>query len=213
MTVLQIDTTVSPPTSTIIAVGGGVSGPATGRNAQSAESIDLTSVGPAASWTRLPDLHFARTNVNVVLLPDGTLLVIGGQRNGKWASDPGAVLEAEIFDPRTGVWTPTAPMAFPRQYHSIAVLIPDGRVLSTGGVDPSPGAPLRDQRSMEVFSPGLPVHGYPPSRDQRACEHALRCHLRHRHTGCRQHRQRRPLASRLGHPSHRRRPALHPDSH
>jgi hypothetical protein len=42
-------------------------------------------------------------------------------------------------------------MQFPRQYHSIAVLLPDGRVLSAGGVDPS--AAERDQRSMEVFSP------------------------------------------------------------
>jgi hypothetical protein len=33
------------------------------------------------------------------------------------------------------------------------VLLPDGRVLTTGGVDPRPGVIERDQRSMEVFSP------------------------------------------------------------
>ena len=153
VTVLQIDTTVSPPKTTITIVGGGVSGVPTSRNAQSAEAIELTAVGPGAAWTRLPDMGFPRTNVNVVLLPDGTLLVIGGQRNGQWNSDPGAVLEAEIYDPRAGTWTPAAPMAFPRQYHSVAVLLPDGRVLSAGGVDPSPGAPNRDQRALELFSP------------------------------------------------------------
>ncbi|MCI0724945.1 MAG: DUF1929 domain-containing protein [Acidobacteria bacterium] len=98
-------------------------------------------------------MHYPRTNVTGVLLPDGTILAVGGQRNGKWASDPGAVLEPEIHDPRTNTWSLAASMAFPRQYHSVAVLLPDGRVLTAGGVDPRPGAPNRDQRAMEVFNP------------------------------------------------------------
>jgi hypothetical protein len=97
-----------------------------------------------------------------VLLPDETILVIGGQRNGKWNTDPGVVLEAEVYDPRTDTWTPTAPMAFPRQYHSVAVLLPDGRVLTAGGVDPS-GVPERDQRNMEVFSPAYLSMGPRPA--------------------------------------------------
>jgi hypothetical protein len=44
-------------------------------------------------------------------------------------------------------------MEHPRQYHSVAVLLPDGRVLTAGGVDPRPGVVERDLRSMEVFSP------------------------------------------------------------
>src|SRR5262249_26366626 len=116
-----------------------------------------------AAWTRLADIHFPRTNVNAVLLPDGKILVIGGQRNGKWAADPGAVLEAEMYDPSTNTWTPAAPMMFPRQYHSIAVLLPDGRVLPAGGVDPSPGAPQRDQRAMEMFNPPYLAIGVRPT--------------------------------------------------
>jgi hypothetical protein len=123
--------------------------------------IDLTSLVGAA-WSRIADMNFPRTNVNVVPLPDGTLLVIGGQRNGKWNTNPGAVLEAEIYDPQNNTWTPTAPMMFPRQYHSIAVLLPDGRVLSAGGVDPS-GVPQRDQRNMEIFSPGYLSMGPRPA--------------------------------------------------
>jgi Domain of unknown function (DUF1929) len=53
-------------------------------------------------------------------------------------------------------------MAFPRQYHSIAVLLPDGRILTAGGVDPSPGIVERDQRSMEVFSPAYLDRGPRP---------------------------------------------------
>ncbi|HEU4387773.1 MAG TPA: galactose oxidase-like domain-containing protein [Blastocatellia bacterium] len=158
--VLQIDATVNPPAANLFMIGGGVSGPATARNPQSAEMIELTSTVGAA-WTRIADMNFPRTNVNAVLLPDGTILVIGGQRNGKWNPDPGPVLEAEIYDPRANTWTATAPMMFPRQYHSVAVLLPDGRVMTAGGVDPS-GVPQRDQRNMEIFSPPYLFFGTRP---------------------------------------------------
>jgi len=151
--VIQVDTSVSPPTVRLLVIGGGVSGAATARNPQTAEYIDLTSLSPAPAWTRTADMHFPRVNVSAVLLPDGTVMVVGGQRAGKWNADPQAVLEAEIYDPRSDTWTPTAPMEHPRQYHSIAVLLPDGRVLAAGGVDPRPATVERDQRSMEVFSP------------------------------------------------------------
>ena len=131
--VIQIDTTHTPPTATVIVIGGGVSGV---HNSQSVEAIDLTRLSPAPSWTRLADMNFRRTNVNGVLLPDGTILVIGGQRAGKWAADPQPVLQPEIYDPQTNRWTLMAPMAHPRQYHSIAILLPDGRVLSAGGYRP-----------------------------------------------------------------------------
>ncbi len=72
------------------------------------------------------------------------------------------MLEPEIYDPRADTWTPVAPMAFPRQYHSIAVLLPDGRVLTAGGIDPSPGVTERDQRAMEVFSPAYLSRGPRP---------------------------------------------------
>jgi hypothetical protein len=163
MAVIQVDATVSPPSVRVMVVGGGVSGAPTARNPQTAERIDLTALAPAPAWARTADMHFPRTNVNAVLLPDGTVLVIGGQRNGKWNSDPQAVLEAEIYDPRTDTWTVQPPMEHPRQYHSVAVLLPDGRVLSAGGVDPRPGIVERDLRSMEVFSPPYLFRGPRPT--------------------------------------------------
>jgi plastocyanin len=151
--VVQVDTSVTPATARVTVIGGGVSGAATARNPQTAETIDLSALAPAPAWARTADMHYPRVNVNAVLLPDGTVFVVGGQRAGKWNADPQAVLEPEIYDPRSDTWTVMAPMAFPRQYHSIAVLLPDGRVLTAGGVDPRPGVVERDQRSMEVFSP------------------------------------------------------------
>ena len=153
--VVQIDTTVTPSTTRLFVIGGGVSGPATSRNAQTVETIDLTSIGGTTAWeSPALSMNFPRTNVNAVLLPDGTMFIVGGQRAGKWAADPQPVLDAEIFDPSASpaTFTITPPMTFPRQYHSIAVLLPDGRVLCAGGVDPA-NPTERDQRSMEVFSP------------------------------------------------------------
>jgi hypothetical protein len=163
MGVLKIDATVSPPVTQLVMVGGGVSGLPASRNPQSVETIDLTALAGAAWRTPADTMNFPRTNVNAVLLPDGTVFVVGGQRAGKWAADPQPVLEAEILDPTTSpfTFTPTPPMRFPRQYHSIAVLLPDGRVLCAGGVDPS-NPVERDQRSMEVFSPSYLDRGPRP---------------------------------------------------
>jgi plastocyanin len=150
--VLLIDTTVTPPRTEVVVVGGGVSGAPTDRNAATAERIDLTD--PAtATWDPTPiPLAFPRTNVNALALPDGHILVVGGQHGGKWAADPQPVLEAEILDLPTGTTAVTPPMQFPRQYHSIAVLLPDGRVLAAGGIDPT-NPVERDQRSMEIYRP------------------------------------------------------------
>jgi hypothetical protein len=69
---------VSPPITQVLVVGGGAYGPPTTRNPQSVETIDLTQLAPPPAWTRTADMSFARTNVNAVLVPDGTVFVVGG---------------------------------------------------------------------------------------------------------------------------------------
>ena len=121
--VVLIDASMTPPAPRILVAGGGVTGT---NNPQSAEIIDVTTLAPVPAWTRRADMSHKRTNVNGVVLPDGTVLVVGGQRNGKWAGNPDPVFATEIYDPDADTWTPTAPLNFPKQYHSIAVLLPDG---------------------------------------------------------------------------------------
>src|SRR5262249_18816730 len=48
-------------------------------------------------------------------------------------SDSDSVLNPELWDPNTGQFSVMAPEAVPRNYHSVAVLLPDGRVFSGGG--------------------------------------------------------------------------------
>ena len=69
------------------------------------------------------------------------------------------MFEAEIFDPATKKWTKTAPATVARLYHSVALLLPDGRVLSAGG-NPDKGSQtawlppdLLEEERLEIFSP------------------------------------------------------------
>jgi YVTN family beta-propeller protein len=78
-------------------------------------------------------MAYARTFHNSVVLPNGQVVVIGGQTRGVGFSNDYAVLPAELFDPISETWTTLPAMTKPRNYHSIAVLLPDGRVMSAGG--------------------------------------------------------------------------------
>ncbi|SEB97962.1 discoidin domain-containing protein [Streptomyces sp. TLI_105] len=92
-------------------------------------SIDGDQVASA----RTGDMGHARAFGNSVVLPDGKVAVFGGQAYPVAFSDATSVLPPELWDPATGRFTPLASMAVPRNYHSVANLLPDGRVFSGGG--------------------------------------------------------------------------------
>ncbi|MCU1593607.1 MAG: hypothetical protein JWO12_999 [Frankiales bacterium] len=96
-----------------------------------AYSIDINGTNPVV--TKLSPMLHPRAFATAVVLPDGEVLVIGGQAYAHPFSDATAQLAPEIWDPRTGVFTELAPMSVPRVYHSQSVLLPDGRVLTSGG--------------------------------------------------------------------------------
>jgi galactose oxidase len=78
-------------------------------------------------------MAYARAFSNSVVLPDGKVLVVGGQQHPQTFTDTGAALSPELWNPATGGFTVMAPEAIPRTYHSVAILLPDGRVFSGGG--------------------------------------------------------------------------------
>jgi galactose oxidase len=96
--------------------------------------IDITG-GPTQPvvTTRVSDMAYARSFGNSVVLPDGKVLTLGGQQHPQPFTDTGGVLSPELWDPATGIFTTMAPEVVPRTYHSVAVLLPDGRVFSGGG--------------------------------------------------------------------------------
>src|SRR5437763_16122566 len=93
------------------------------------------------SWASTGPLSIARgfhtADHQAIRLGNGELLVEGGDStNGTFAT---AVADAELFDPSTKDWTPTAPLGTARDFFT-ATLLPDGRVLVAGGYDSSNNA-------------------------------------------------------------------------
>jgi galactose oxidase len=114
----------------ILAVGGAPS------YDQSQATSDATLIdingGTAVTRTIAP-MSYQRAFNNSVVLPNGQVVVVGGQTFAAPFSDDNAVLTPELWDPATNVFSPLVPQAVPRTYHSVALLLNDGRVLSGGG--------------------------------------------------------------------------------
>jgi hypothetical protein len=130
----------------ILVLGGG------NTPTKTAEAIDLLG---AATWTRVGDMNVARRQVNATLLADGKVLVTGGSNGTGFNPAPtsSAVLAPELWDPENpGVWKPLASMSHHRLYHSSALLLADGRVLSVGSGQPA-ATGLTDDFTAEIFSP------------------------------------------------------------
>ncbi|MEO3973760.1 discoidin domain-containing protein [Streptomyces sp. CAU 1734] len=89
--------------------------------------------GNQVQAARTGDMDQARAFANSVVMPDGKVAVFGGQSYPVPFSDATSVLTPELWDPATGRFTPLATMAIPRNYHSVANLLPDGRIFTGGG--------------------------------------------------------------------------------
>lgn len=138
-----------------------------------ADIVDFTQAAPA--YTPATPMNFDRMHLNAVLLPDRTVLVSGGA--GKREEAILARRHAEVYDPQTNAWTTLAEATIPRMYHSIALLLPDGRVVAAGSnpargtrdkwkepvpVMPDPNEELR----LEIFSPPYLFRGERPTITQ-----------------------------------------------
>jgi hypothetical protein len=116
-------------------------------------------------FTATGSMRYARVDFSATLLPDGRVLVAGGDGHlGAGASDPAKVnteglATAEIYDPTTGAFSPTGSMGAWRAWHA-AVLLEDGRVLVAGGREnPDTLAELYDPKTGQ-FSPAASMVEY-----------------------------------------------------
>jgi galactose oxidase len=152
-------------------VGKRIAGPPTNATA----TVDLFVEHPKWQAVKLPQTasnsaaptspNFRRRHHNLTTLPDGTVLVTGGTQglgfNDLRDSQP--VHEAALWKPQDGQWTKMAAEKTDRCYHGVALLLPDGSVLSAGGGEggefdapPNPDTPnpTRDNHTdAQIYKP------------------------------------------------------------
>lgn len=137
----------------ILVTGGTVNGTVV----NTAMSIDFN--GPEPVVTDIAPMAYARTHHHGVPLPNGEVMVVGGNSTGKilnnegGGNDAGSVLWPEIWNPATNKWRTVAMMGVPRNYHSIALLLQDGRVFLAGGGLCGVGCKY-NHPDLQIYSPG-----------------------------------------------------------
>ena len=133
------------PDGRVLLTGGATGATASGLEGvvDTAELFDPATGMSVATKARMSTRRLFHTST---LLPNGKVLIAGGDSAGD-ASHPLDI--AELFDPKTGTFTPTAtPMVTPRYWHA-AVPLADGKVLLAGG---GSGAELYDPWA-DTFTP------------------------------------------------------------
>ncbi len=144
----------------LLVAGGAISG-SNQKSTNKAMIIDINGAIPVV--TPVAPMKYPRKFHNGVILPTGEVMVVGGNTTGLKFNDAGTILPAEIWNPQSRKWRTVASISVPRNYHSVALLLKDGRVFSSGGGLCAPCA--ADHPNTQIYSPaylfnkdGSPAH-------------------------------------------------------
>ena len=132
--------------SRVLIVGGESGQSGIANPVASAELYDPVT----GTFTSTGSMTTARDRQTATLLSSGRVLVIGGAGSQSGALNP--IASAELYDPRTGSFSPTGSMSTARDSQT-ATLLADGRVLIVGGVAPQPDGLLASLATAEVYDP------------------------------------------------------------
>jgi hypothetical protein len=108
--------------------------------------------GVPFTFSRTGDLTTARAYHTATLLPSGKVLVTGGDKLVEGGDIEDFWETAELYDPATGIWTPTGSMMEKRAYHT-ATLLPSGKVLVVGGYNGTLNGGSNFLGSAELYDP------------------------------------------------------------
>ncbi|KAL8734093.1 MAG: hypothetical protein Q9181_003322 [Wetmoreana brouardii] len=134
----------------ILTVGGAPNyqdNPATG----DARIVTIGAPGTTANVAAIGSMANARAFHNSVVMPDGKVLVVGGESYPVPFSDNTAIMTPEIFNPATSSFSTANSIAVPRVYHSWALLLPDATIISGGGG--LCGACNTNHPNAQIYSP------------------------------------------------------------
>jgi chitodextrinase len=116
------------------------------------EIIDLSLASP--TYTPGPSMSTPRIQMNAVLLPDGTVLALGGSASNEVPNAQGKnadiYLGSSIVDAPANTFVSGGTASYSRLYHSTALLLPDARVMVVGS---NPGSRGDYEPAIEIYTP------------------------------------------------------------
>jgi hypothetical protein len=127
------------------------------------------------TWSLGPNPSAIRNRPEALILPDGRVLSFGGQYSGPSPAPvptanagniPDCTKVADLYDVSSNAWRPMADMNRFIHYHNVTVLVPDGRVIATGGAGLTTARSFAgDDSSIEAFEPPYLFRGVRPRID------------------------------------------------
>ncbi|KAF2150941.1 copper radical oxidase [Myriangium duriaei CBS 260.36] len=100
---------------------------------RNAQVLTIGATNANVTVNTINPMWFARAFANAVILPDGKVFIVGGQTYAVPFSDGNSSLTPEVWDPVTTKFVKWATGPTPRNYHSVALLMPNGTIFSGGG--------------------------------------------------------------------------------
>ena len=145
----------------MIAGGGGI-----GESKLTTDRTDIIDLNEAKPhFSPGPDLEKPVRYPSMVITPDDKVVITGGSTGyrGKGNSD---VLLCHLYDPKSNTLTKMADPTVGRDYHSEALLLPDGRVITLGSnplfSDAKDTIPGTFEQRIEIYSPPYLYQGDRP---------------------------------------------------
>ncbi len=116
------------------------------------------------TWTYGANSNPVRSRPEVILLPGKNILVMAGYKEDildtTSVNKYGMMNITDIYNPYTDQWRRLARMNYFREYHALATLVPDGRVIMVGGEGEPGNKP--PQSIIEAFTPPSLFRGVRP---------------------------------------------------
>ncbi len=127
------------------------------------------------TWSLGPNPRALRRQPEALILPDGRVLAFGGQYSGPMPAPvsltnagtiPNCTKVCDLYDPANDSWRPLADLNRYIHYHNVTVLVPDGRVIATGGAGLTANNSFAgDDMSIEAYEPPYLFRGVRPRID------------------------------------------------
>lgn len=144
-------------------IGGGGVGESN-KSSEKTRIIDLLADDP--KFVDGPSLEKGTRYPQSSILPDDTVLISGGSEDYRGRGDSN-ILEARIYDAKSGELNQVADPLVGRNYHSGSLLLPDGRVMFFGSdslySDKANTKPGVFEQRIEIYTPPYLFHGSQPT--------------------------------------------------